>query len=254
MSNLNLNSLWFSLGPLIGVNILFLTTLAIFRPIYRSRDRIKEVEERPASKLLNRWVREYWLWLTDPLVRLFISCRLSPNTVTTLGLPFAFVSGYFFSKGHFGLGGWLFILGSSFDTLDGRVARATGRETKSGAYFDSIIDRISESIVFLGLALYYRNHWALWLVIVALVGSLMVSYSKAQGGASGVQYSGGMMQRPERIVYLGVGAIFAPVVGIFISSRIADHLFLIPLGFVALMTWVTTYDRVKNSMKMMNGK
>src|SRR3989338_7609869 len=195
---MNFNSIWFSLGPLIVFNILLLSTVLSFRPIYRKRERLKEVEERPASKFLNRWMREYWLWLTDPFVRLFVRLGISPNTLTTIGVVIGFISGYFFWKGHFGLGGWLMIFGATFDTFDGRVARATNRETKSGAYYDSVMDRISEGTVFIGLALYYHNHWALWIVLAGLLGAFMVSYTRAKGGLNSHRYAGGCMQRPER--------------------------------------------------------
>jgi len=149
------------------------------------------------------------------------------------------------------------IFSATFDIFDGRVARATNRVTKSGAYFDSVIDRFSEGAVFLGLLYYFKDHWAFYIVFMALVGSLMVSYTKAFGGAQGVEYSGGSMQRPERVVYLGVGAIFAPIIGHFISflsPNIVDYIYLFPLSFVALMTWVTTFDRIANIMRLLDQK
>ncbi|MBI4411068.1 MAG: CDP-alcohol phosphatidyltransferase family protein [Deltaproteobacteria bacterium] len=254
---MNFNSIWISLGPLIGFNVLLLSTVLVFRPVYRKRDRLKEVEERPASRLLNRWMREYWLWLTDPFVRLFVRLGISPNTLTTIGVVIGFISGYFFWKGHFGLGGWLMIFGATFDTFDGRVARATNRESKSGAYYDSVMDRISEGTVFIGLALYYHNHWALWIVLAGLLGAFMVSYTRAKGDSNGISYEGGSMQRPERIVYLGVGAIFAPVFGHFLkflSPNINDYLYLLPLGFVTLMCWSTSFNRIHTVMKRLDEK
>lgn len=260
---MDLNSIWVSLIPLIIFNIVLLSTVLIFRPVYRKRERLKEVEERPASKFLNRWMREYWLWLTEPFVRLFVKLKFSPNLVTSLGVLIGFVSGYFFWKGHFGLGGWLMIFGASFDTFDGRVARATHNETKSGAYFDSIMDRISEGAVFVGLALYYRHHWALAIVLACLLGSYMVSYTKSKGDEMGARYEGGSMQRPERIVYLGVGAVFSPVFAGLVQllwlkemnfELLSNTLYIVLLSFVALMTWGTSIDRAKNIMQILDKK
>lgn len=259
---MNFNSLWFSLGPLLAFNVLLLCTVLVYRPIYARTARLKEVENRHASKLLNRWMREYWLWLTDPFVRLFSKYEISPNTLTVIGVLISAISGFFFWKGFFGLGGWFMIFSATFDIFDGRVARATGKVTKSGAYFDSVMDRVSEGLIFLGLAVYYRDHWALWAVIAALVGSGMVSYAKARGEAHGVDYAGGSMQRPERIVYLGVGAIFSPVfsaaaAALFPASigfTSAAQIYLVPLVFVAVMTWITTLDRTRTVMARLDGR
>lgn len=254
---MNLSSPWVSLGPLLVFNVVLLGTVLVFRPIYRKKSRDSDIEKRHTSKLLNRWMREYWLWLTGPFVRFFVRHGFTPNTLTVIGVVIAAASAWFFWKGHFGLGGWLMIFGSTFDTFDGQVARATNRETKSGAYFDAVMDRVSEAIVFLGLALFYRSHWGLWIVVAAMVGAFMVSYAKARGDACGVFYSGGSMQRPERIVYLGVGAIFAPVFGwplAFLTPRIAELLYLIPLGFVAVMCWITAIDRVRHVMQAIDAQ
>lgn len=255
---MNLSSPWISLAPLLAFNVVLLSTVLLFRPVYRSQGRMKEIEERYASKFLNRWMREYWLWLTDPFVRFFCRVGISPNQLTVIGVGLSFVSGYFFWKGHLGLGGWFMIFSATFDIFDGRVARVTKQETKSGAYLDSVMDRVSEGAIFFGLALFYRNHFALWIVIIALIGSTMVSYAKARGDADGVRYLGGAMQRPERIVYLGVSAIFSPLFSWFLSipfpSLSASNLYLFPLTFVAIMTWMTSVDRVKHVMTLLDKK
>lgn len=258
---MDFSSPWFSLGPLIAFNVVALSTALVFRPIYRRRQRLQEVEDRHASKFLNRWIREYWLWITDPFVRLFIFLRLSPNALTGIGVFISAISGFFFATGHIGLGGWFLIFGGTFDTFDGRVARATNRETRSGAYFDAVMDRASEGVFFLGMILLYRNHWGLSLVVAALLGSYLVSYAKARGEAMGATYSGGVMQRPERVAYLGMGGIFAPMfVWPFVSTTtgfaelvaISQLLYLIPVGFVALMSLLTAITRIKNCMRLID--
>lgn len=258
---MDFNSPWLSLGPLIAFNVVALSTALIFRPIYRRRQRIQELEERHASRVLNRWLREYWYWITDPFVRFFIFLRLSPNALTFIGVLISAVSGAFFATGHIGLGGWFLIFGGTFDTFDGRVARATNRETRSGAYFDAVMDRVSEGAFFLGMILLYRNHWGLSLVVAALLGSYLVSYAKARGEAMGANYSGGVMQRPERVAYLGMGGIFAPMfVWPFVSTTtgfaqlvaISRLLYLIPVGFVALMSLWTAVTRIRNYMRLID--
>lgn len=252
---MSLNSTWMSLAPLLVFNVILLSTVLVFRRVYRLRGATDEVEARHSSKLLNKWMREYWLWLTNPIVQFFIRHHVKPNTITFLGTGLSAVAGYFFWRGNIGWGGWFMIFAASFDIFDGRVARLTHNETKSGAYFDSIMDRISESLVFLGIVLYYSHDWSLWIVYAALIGSIMVSYTKAKGDEAGANYNGGSMQRPERIVYLGVGAAFAPLFTVLLSYLIPNitvtQLYLVPLSFVALMTWVTSIDRMKNVMKML---
>lgn len=258
---MDFNSPWFSLGPLIAFNVVALSTALIFRSIYRRRQRVQEVEERHASKVLNRWLREYWYWITDPFVRFFIFLKLSPNALTFIGVLISAVSGAFFATGHIGLGGWFLIFGGTFDTFDGRVARATNRETKSGAYFDAVMDRASEGVVFLGLILLYRNHWGLWIVVAALLASYLVSYTKAKGEAAGADFSGGIMQRPERVAYLGMGGIFSPMfVWPFVSTTtgfvelvaISRLLYLFPVGFVAIMSLWTAITRIRAYMRLID--
>ena len=95
------------------------------------------------------------------------------------------MSGGFFAVGNFGAGGWLYLLTGILDILDGRIARATGKVSASGAYFDSVMDRYAEIIVFAGFAYFYRDSWVLFLVLAASLGSIMVSYTRARGESLG---------------------------------------------------------------------
>lgn len=256
LSQINFQSPWFTLAPLFVINVIMLSTLLFFRQIYRKTLQQQYEIERHASKLVNRWFREYWLWLISPLVRFFIRHRVSPNTLTTIGVVFSLVSAICFWQGAFGLGGWMMIVSSTFDIFDGKVARESGQVTASGSYYDSTMDRVSEGLVFMGLILYYQSDWMIVLALLGFLGSFMVSYAKARGEACGVNYSGGSMQRPERIVYLGVGAIFSPLIawgiGFYYPSITSEIVYLIPLGFVAIMTWGTSIHRIHSIMRLLN--
>ena len=98
---MNLNSPWMSLAPLLVFNILLLGTVLVFRRVYRLRGATDEVEIRHSSKFLNKWMREYWLWLTDPIVQFFIKFHVSPNVITFIGVIISGMSGYFFFRGGF---------------------------------------------------------------------------------------------------------------------------------------------------------
>ncbi len=220
-----------SVWPLFVVNVFFLLTLAAFGIIDRRLPRQNDLVDRKVhSKFLSRFLKAYWYWLTNPLVKLMILLRMTPNFLTFVGFLISCVAAFFFYMGMVGAGGWIMIFGATFDMFDGQIARITGKESKSGAFFDSVMDRFSEAVVFLGLAFLYRNSWVLIFVLLALVGSLMVSYTRARGEGVGVDVNAGFMQRPERIVYLGVGSIFSPIFAHFISK----WFFWTPLDFMTI--------------------
>lgn len=206
-----IDPIWFSLLPLAVFNVLLLGTLGYFSITYSRRQRHEDVDRKEHTHFLSSHLKEYWYWFIAPAERLCLWLRVTPNTLSVIGLIFCCISGYFFYEGRIGLGGWFMIFGATFDMFDGRIARITGQMSPYGAFFDSVIDRFSESVVFLGLAGLYRNTWVLYPVVIGLIGSMMVSYTRARGEGIGIVCSKGIMQRPERIVYLGVGSIFSPI-------------------------------------------
>ncbi|HEY7957219.1 MAG TPA: CDP-alcohol phosphatidyltransferase family protein, partial [Polyangia bacterium] len=171
-----------------------------------------DVARRSASKLLGRYLRHYLMWLLRPYERALIRLRISPNAITMTSLVTAGLAGWALATGRFALGGWLFLFTGILDIFDGRVARATGQVSAGGAFFDSVMDRYSELLVFGGLAYFYRSSWAMLIVLAAAVGSVMVSYTRARAEGLGIHdVNIGTMQRPERLVYLGVTTALAPI-------------------------------------------
>ncbi len=235
----NLNPIWISLAPLIAVNLFFLVTLILFRATYSRRPHHEDLTRKHYSRFLSLFFVDYWYWLLTPLERGLVRLRIGPDALTITGLVFSAVAGTCFHLGMVGAGGWLMIFGATFDMLDGRIARLTGRESRSGAYFDSVIDRFSEGVVFLGLASWYREGWVLAFVVIGLIGSMMVSYTRARGEGIGIQVTRGIMQRPERIVYLGVGSIFSPIAAYFVSKVYPvpyDFMTILAVVVIALLT------------------
>ena len=116
------------------------------------------------------------------------------------------------ASGQLFLGGWLLIAAALFDTLDGAVARISGKTTRFGAFLDSVMDRYSEAVTLLAIAAYYLTQPApqlpVMLVFFAMAGSLMVSYARARAEGLGIDCKEGFFQRTERIVVLIVGLIF----------------------------------------------
>lgn len=209
-----MHSAYLPLYPLFALAAYFVIALGLFslRARWVGIAVDAEVASRPASKLLGRYLRHYMMWVLGPWERALVRWRVTPNALTFASFVVACVSGVAFALGNFGAGGWLYLLTGILDILDGRIARATGMVTKGGAFFDSVMDRYAELVVFSGLAIFYRGSWALYVALVAAIGSIMVSYTRARGEALGVQVNIGTMQRPERLFYLGVISGLSPIV------------------------------------------
>ena len=229
----HIDPIWLSLAPLIAINIYFTFTLILFRATYHQRPRHEDLDRKQYSRFLSKFLVEYWYWILGPIERTLVRLKVSPDTLTLTGLAVSAISAWFFHLGMVGAGGWLMIFGATFDLLDGRIARITQRESRSGAYFDSVLDRFSEGVVLLGMASWYRDSWILIFVVLALIGSMMVSYTRARGEGLGIKVTGGIMQRPERIVYLGVGSIFSPILAYLIS-----RFYFVPIDFLTIIAIV----------------
>ncbi|MFQ5897241.1 MAG: CDP-alcohol phosphatidyltransferase family protein [Candidatus Methylomirabilia bacterium] len=148
---------------------------------------------------------------TDPLSKLLIRCRLRPNHLTILGLGVSVLAALAFARGRGPLAGFLLILAGLFDFFDGSLARLSGQVTPFGAFLDSVMDRYSDLVVLLGLLLLFirtGSYTGVLLTMAVLVGTVMVSYTKARAQAIGISCEIGLMERPERQICLIVGAVF----------------------------------------------
>ena len=187
-------------------------------PVFAIRNKIKgmyideEIEQRGGSRFLNLWIRHFFVWITSPVWKALLWLQIPATSITLLSVLLAAGAGVALAFGKFALGGWLYIFAGTCDMFDGRLARYRGEASKAGAALDSFVDRYAEGFVFIGLAYYYRDSWVMVATIGALVGSVMVSYSRAKGESLGVTAVVGTMQRAERLVYLGMAAIFSPII------------------------------------------
>ena len=190
---------------------------------------------------LKRWSRGAAVGPAVALGRL----GLSPNALTVIGSVLTACVGLLLAQGWFlaaGLCLWLFSL---TDTLDGALARATGRVSAFGAFLDSVCDRYAEAGVFLGLVWWYQSigdALGLALTYLSIIGSLMVSYARARAEGVGFQAAEvGWLQRPERIVLLGVG---------FLLASIQPAALLVVLAALALLTTLTVLQRVRHVARL----
>ena len=165
------------------------------------------------SKYGDRFVQGPMYFFTGPLVRWLIRIGVRPNALTTMGFGVTLTAGLLFHMGQVRTGGFLVLMGGIFDLLDGRVAREGDLTSKLGAFYDSSLDRFSEIAVFIGLASLYHTTRAdgggfgrVDVIMLAMGGSLMVSYTRARAEGLGLECKGGLMERTERILLLGAGA------------------------------------------------
>lgn len=179
--------------------------------------------------------------LTDWLVR----AGVHPNLLTTLGFLITAGSAFAFHQHAVRLAGFLILLGGVFDILDGRVARLSRLGSKFGAFYDSTLDRISEIAVYFGILSLYndqRTEWPedvamIYLIMLAMAGSLMISYTRARAEALGLDCKVGLMARAERVVLIGGAALF--------FGLLWDGLVLkVVIGVLAVLTNVTAVQRI----------
>ena len=155
-------------------------------------------------------IRSAFRAMISPIARGLAAGKVHPNAITIVGVIPAILSGYAFAGGDIRTGGILLGLSGLLDLMDGQVARLSNKMTKFGAILDSTLDRYAEIAVFVGLAVYFRDSSTLYVVVLALGGSLMVSYVRARAEGLDTPCMGGLLQRPERLVILVVGALVGP--------------------------------------------
>src|SRR5881275_3101035 len=171
-----------------------------------------------------------------------IESRLTPNAISLTGLALNVVAAVFVGLGWYFVGGIAFIIGSVCDTLDGRYSRMSGKGTPFGAFLDSTLDRVEEGIVLTAVAAYFAalgDELAVAAVVVTVLMSLMVSYTRARAEALGVECKVGIATRPVRVVILSAGLLFAK------GASLGDFELLEPAIYVmAVLTTFTTLQRV----------
>jgi soluble lytic murein transglycosylase len=160
--------------------------------------------------MLSRYRETVRAW-TDPVGHVLFRLHLRPNHLTVAGLAVSVLAAGAFVANRTRIGGGLLLVAGLFDFFDGSLARASRQVTPFGAFLDSVIDRYSDIIVLLGIVVLFARMPHMRGAIVAmagLVGSVMVSYTKARAESIGVECNVGVMERPERLICLIAGALF----------------------------------------------
>jgi CDP-diacylglycerol--glycerol-3-phosphate 3-phosphatidyltransferase len=186
----------------------------------------------------------HWMiWLLEPLTRLSMRLGATPNHHTYLAFALGLASGALIGAGHLQLGGWTFALSGVIDTLDGQLARKTGLISTRGDFLDGTLDRFVDVCVFLGLLVYLREtRWGPLVTAAAMGGSLIVSYTRARGEVQGVVCTGGLMQRPERVLLISVVCILDSGLSAWRGWPTGTFV-LWSVAIVAVMTLITAVHR-----------
>ena len=212
----------------------------------------------------------------NPIINLLVKTGITPNGITIIGFLITIGSAVILITGaELGIKGdtkyitWfgiILLLAGVFDMLDGQLARKTNQMTKFGALFDSVIDRYSEMIMFFGIAYYlvsYHYFLSGVFAFIAMIGSIMVSYVRARAEGLGVECSVGIMQRPERVLTIGISAILYGIISHFtgpfkiiidwIPFSLIENIsiFTIPIFIMAVLTNYTAFQRLNHCRKKM---
>jgi phosphatidylglycerophosphate synthase len=183
--------------------------------------------------MLSARFRRYSDLIALPLGGAVAGTGVSPNVLTLAGLLLSVGAAGAFAYGNLVYAFILLALASLFDVLDGAVAKATGKVTKFGGFLDSVADRYSDALILIGIAMYLGEHYVL--VMVVIVGSILVSYTRARAENFIVKCDVGLAERSERLIVL-MGATLLAVSGV--------NLFYETLVFLAIITHFTVLQRV----------
>jgi CDP-diacylglycerol--glycerol-3-phosphate 3-phosphatidyltransferase len=179
----------------------------------------------------------------DSLARWLAQAGVGPNVLTLLGTLLQCSVAWLFYRGYWTAGGTLLLFSSSFDMLDGAVAKVSGRATRFGAFLDSTMDRVSDMALFAGLVAYYADAQQRFLSVLAfycLAHAILISYTKARAENLIPDCTVGLAQRPERLILL-------------IAASLC-HCIPTGLSFIAFYSTLTTLQRILHTHSVSKGQ
>ena len=188
-------------------------------------------------RILPKKLISFTLDSLNQVAYLFVNLKIGPNALSFMALISGIGAGVLFFLKHPFWAGIMIVISGLFDILDGKVAVNTNQKSLFGAIVDSALDRYSEFFIYLGLAAYFRNHWALWLTFWTILGSSMVSYTRARAEGLGIECKIGIMQRAERMLLLFLGAMIGSLFNIF------DPAMITVLAIIAVFSNITAIQR-----------
>lgn len=193
-----------------GLLTFIVATAAVSFSAFRRRHH--DLSTISGSRLLGAEARAWYFEQLQPFEDACARAGIQPAHLTYAQLLASLVVAACYASGLLFTAGWLLLFTGSLDIVDGRLARRTGSGSARGAFLDSVVDRYADALAFVGLAVFFRDSWLLWFILLAFLGTQMVSYTRARGEALGAACRVGVLQRPERYVLLGFGTILGSLV------------------------------------------
>jgi len=203
------------------------------------------------NTVISNVFKEWWTYVISPIEDNLVKSKISPNFLTLMSFLVSFITAFLFSIGSIFFASLVLLAGSSFDILDGRVARINSTQSKKGAFLDSCLDRFSEIVVMFGLMFFYYGTEFVFIIYLAAVFSLTVSYIKSAAENHGFKTNIGIMQRPERVVCLGLGGLISSAFEYYgiIFLEIEHLIFMLTIIFITVLSLYATIQRLLLALK-----
>ncbi len=189
--------------------------------------------------------------IIDVIVRFLSAIRVHPNLITFAGFLISVGAAGAFAVGAWRTGAVVVILAGLFDILDGAVARTSKTVTGFGAFFDSVLDRYGDMAIMIGLMIYYMsvsNRFYVILAAVVLMGTVMVSYTRARAESLVVKCKIGFLERPERLVLMVIGGLFHRMEAVLWVMAVLSHLTVI--GRIYFTWQELKFESIRNRPKL----
>jgi len=188
--------------------------------------------------MITEWGRRNLKVVLEPIAGVFRALNVTPNVITLIGFLLNVVAAYLIIIDQVTWGGVVFLIAAGADAIDGTLARQMGIRNKFGAFWDSTLDRLSESIIIMAIAYGYAvnsDAMAVMIAFLALIASFLVSYTRARGEGIGINVKVGIGTRVERFIIMAVALIF---------NGLYEHMLLIGLGMIVILAGITVLQRM----------
>ncbi len=188
--------------------------------------------------MITEWGRRNLKVVLEPIAGIFRALHVTPNVITLLGFLLNVVAAYLIIIGQVTWGGVVFLIAAGADAIDGTLARQIGIRNKFGAFWDSTLDRLSESIIIMAIVYGYAvngDAMAVMIAFLALIASFLVSYTRARGEGIGIDVKVGVGTRVERFIIMAIALVF---------NGLYEHILLIGLSLIVILAGITVVQRM----------
>jgi phosphatidylglycerophosphate synthase len=233
---------------LLNLALIFGTAFVGMRAYWRAHPDSSDIK---GSRMISSRVRAWYFSNLQPFEELCVRRGIRPVALTYTQVVLSLVCTLAYANGLIYTAGFMVLSTGTLDILDGKVARRINGETRRGAFLDSVMDRYAEFASFVGLMVFFGSGWRVWVVLFAILGGMMVSYTRARAEGLGLRCDVGLLQRPERFVLLGFGSIFSSIAVHLIGG--AHELLVATVVLLALLSNITAVQRIVYASRALGG-